>query len=248
VAMRILLCITAHPDDEAGNFGGTLAINAAAGVQIHLVCLTSGEAARNRGAARDNDELALMRRAELARSCELLGVAAHEVWTYPDAGLPSVNFHEVAGRLVKVIRALRPQIVLTMGPEGGMTAHTDHGMAGLLATAAFHWAAREKMFSGCGEPHQAERLFYGSGLRSLPHVQPVLLPPADLKIDIRTHLARKIEAFHAHQTQAPLFERFRAFQEVLSGVEYFHLAAAEPGVNRETLAAAADLWAGLSAT
>ena len=43
---RRLLCITAHPDDEAGGFGGTLLQYAERGVETHVVCLTPGQAAR----------------------------------------------------------------------------------------------------------------------------------------------------------------------------------------------------------
>src|ERR1022692_2496391 len=90
--MLKLLCITAHPDDEAGAFGGTLLLYHDRGVQTHLVCLTAGTAARNRGTARSDDELAALRRAELAASCKLLQVSQYEVLDYPDGKLNRTHF------------------------------------------------------------------------------------------------------------------------------------------------------------
>ena len=64
------LAITAHPDDETGSFGGTLALYAARGVAIEVVCATRGEAGRNRGSARTREELAEMRSREFLQACE----------------------------------------------------------------------------------------------------------------------------------------------------------------------------------
>src|SRR5271165_239730 len=67
-----LLCITAHPDDEAGNFGGTLLTYRERGVETSVICLTPGQAASNRGEAKSDQELACIRKREFAASCEIL--------------------------------------------------------------------------------------------------------------------------------------------------------------------------------
>lgn len=242
--MRRILCITAHPDDEAGNFGGTVAKYSDAGAEVELICLTAGEAARNRGSATSGEELAAMRSAELARSCAILGIQKHEVWSYPDSKLPQVGFYEAAGRLVGSIRKFRPQIVLTMGAEGSMTGHPDHGMTGLLATAAFHWAAQQRFFSDDGQPFQAARLFYATGERQPEQFPRVLLPPVDAVVDVRPYVQRKLDAFHAHTTQAPLFTRLDEYVRQSGGCERFHVAAATVGFRRELLSGG-DLFAGM---
>ena len=68
-----LLCVTAHPDDEAGNFGGTLRAYKDRGVETCVICLTPGQAATNRGLAKNDQELATLRKREFAASCEILG-------------------------------------------------------------------------------------------------------------------------------------------------------------------------------
>ena len=77
--MLRLLCFTAHPDDEAGGFGGTLLHYARQSVETHVICLTPGQAATHRGGAKSNDELAQMRRKEFAAACKLLQVSSGTV-------------------------------------------------------------------------------------------------------------------------------------------------------------------------
>ena len=242
--MYRIFCVTAHPDDEAGNFGGTLAKLTEQGHQVYLVCLTSGEAARNRGGARNNEELMAMRAGELDASCGLLGVQRHDLWRYPDGGLQHVNFYEVAGRLVECIRRWQPQVVLTMGPEGSVTGHPDHGMAGMMATAAFHWAAQTRYYAEQGlETWQAYRLFYGSALTRPEGFLNVLMPPADVVVNIAPYVERKIAAFKLHSSQAGLFDRVEEFIRRSNGTERFHLASAALGFDRNILQG--DLLAGL---
>src|SRR6266704_723972 len=64
--MLRMMVVTAHPDDEAGNFGGSLRLYAERGVETCVVCLTPGQAATHRGGARDDQELATMRRSDSA--------------------------------------------------------------------------------------------------------------------------------------------------------------------------------------
>src|SRR6266436_2339840 len=125
-SMRRLLVVTAHPDDEAGGFGGTLLLSHERGIETYVICLTPGQAASNRGGAKSDEELSAMRRAEFARSCELLKVTR--------------------GDLTQRVREIQPHVMATFGTEGAITGHPDHSMASLFATAAFHWAGRMKRF------------------------------------------------------------------------------------------------------
>ncbi len=240
------LVVTAHPDDEAGGFGGTLALYASRGVAAHVVCLTAGTAARNRGTAKTNEELAAMRRAEFAASCNLLGVSG-EVLDYPDGGLAKISLDPV-GDLALRIRKLKPHVMLTFGPEGGLTGHLDHGMAGIFATLAFQWAARPERFpeqlAGQVAVHRAQKLYWSTAPFELPQRPTIALAPVTASIEIGKFFETKVRAFKQHTTQAPLFARFEENMGRMERVEHFHLAAAvEPRrVERET-----DLLAGVKA-
>ena len=144
--MLRLMCITAHPDDEAGGFGGTLRLYREKGVETCVVCLTPGQAATNRGGAKSDDELAAMRRKEFAASCEILKVTRGIVLDYPDGKLHRQDLYRVVCELTQHIRNFRPQVLMTFGSEGGVTGHTDHSMASVFASLAFQWAGRENRF------------------------------------------------------------------------------------------------------
>ena len=81
--MLRMMVVTAHPDDEAGGFGGSLRLYHDRGVETCVICLTPGQAATNRGAAKSDDELAAIRRKEFAASCEILKVSRGLVLILP---------------------------------------------------------------------------------------------------------------------------------------------------------------------
>ncbi len=244
--MLKLLCITAHPDDEAGGFGGSLPLYRSRGIETYLVCLTPGQAATHRGIANSDRELAALRRAELAASCRLLNVSHHEVLDYPDGKLDRIYLYGAVGELTRRIRKIRPQVVVSMGPEGAITGHPDHSMASILATMAFHWAGRtdrypDQLHDGLAA-HQAQKLYYATASFTLPDRQPVCLPPASAVIDISGFVDLKISAFRAHTTQAPLFARFENAMRQRTE-ELFHLAATTHPARMEF---ETDLFAGVT--
>jgi LmbE family N-acetylglucosaminyl deacetylase len=242
--MLRLLCVTAHPDDEAGGFGGTLRLYGERGVETYVICLTAGEAASNRGRARSNEELKAMRRAEFARACEILEVTRGEVLDYPDRGLYCAQAFEVARDLAKRVRQIRPQVMITFGPEGSFTGHPDHGMAGIFATLAFHWAARTDVFEPLnGLPvYRPQKLYYNTAFFTLPDRQPVSLPPTSTVIEVAQYLDVKIQAFKAHTSQAPLSPYFERAVRPHGTKEMYHLAAA---VTPRSCEHETDLFAGV---
>jgi len=243
-----LLCVTAHPDDEAGGFGGTLLYYAERQVETHVICLTPGQAARHRGGNKSDEALSAVRRVEFAAACKLLKVAHGEVLDYPDAKLHTVPLDLVVGELVEHIRRIRPQVVMTFGAEGAVTAHPDHSMAAIFATMAYHWASHtnrysEQLSNGL-EPWMADKLYWATAGFKLPDRQPIAPAPCTAVIDIAPFLNAKIEAFKLHTTQAPLFPIFEGNVRQRGTVEMFHLAACSRpiAIQQET-----DLFAGVEA-
>lgn len=244
--MLRLLCVTAHPDDEASSFGGTLLLSHDRGIETHVICLTPGQAARNRGGARSDDELSAMRRREFAAACEILKITRGEVLDYPDAGLDRVELNRVVGDLVGRIRDLRPHVIVTFGQEGAVTGHPDHSMCSVFTSMAFHWAGRSNRYAeqlqNGRTPHSTQKLYYATTLFTLPDRQPVSLAPATAEIDIGPHLGTKIAAFEVHTSQSPLFPLAERLMRKRGPREFFHLAAS---VIPQPLQPETDLFAGV---
>src|SRR5438445_2051635 len=108
-----LLAIFAHRDDAELNCGGTLAKAARAGRRVGILDLTQGEMG-TRGSAE-------LRAAEAVRACAVLGVNVRENLCLPDAGI--TNDQETRTALVRMIRRLRPRVVIAPALEG---RHPDH--------------------------------------------------------------------------------------------------------------------------
>ncbi len=246
--MLRLLCFTAHPDDEAGGFGATLLRCAARGVETHVICLTPGQAATHRGGAKSDEELSAMRRREFATACRLLKVSQDTVLHYPDGKLDLQNFQTVVADLTQRVRQIRPHVIITIGPEGGLTAHADHSMTGIFATMAFHWAGRSNRFpeqlqNGLA-PYQSQKLYYATALFTIPERQAISPSPSSAIVEVGPQeLETKIAAFKCHTSQAPLFPLFEGMVRKRGRLELFHLAASATPRKAET---ETDLFAGVT--
>jgi LmbE family N-acetylglucosaminyl deacetylase len=164
-APRRLLVVYAHPDDESFGSAGTIARYSAAGVAAHYACATRGECGSVAPELLDGHaDIGALRTAELACAARALGLAAVHFLGYRDSGMQGTpdNQHPsalaqapleaVAGKVVALIRALRPQVVVTFGPYGGY-GHPDH--------IAIHRATRDACAASGDAAHYPEQFAAG---------------------------------------------------------------------------------------
>jgi LmbE family N-acetylglucosaminyl deacetylase len=240
------MCITAHPDDESGAFGGTLKLYHDRGVETCVVCLTPGQAAKYRGSAKSDQELAALRREEFAAACDILQVTRGIVLDYADGRLHRLDLDSVVGDVTRHIRQFRPQVLITFGAEGAVTAHPDHSMASVFATLGYHWAGRsnrfQDQFKDGLQPHRTQKLYYGTANFTIAEREPVSPAPITTEIEIGPYLETRMAAFRAHVTQAPLFPIFENTVRQRGTKEFFHLAAR---INPGPLEHEADLFTGI---
>jgi LmbE family N-acetylglucosaminyl deacetylase len=220
-----LMCVVAHPDDECFAFGGALALATKAGYETYVVCLTDGQAATNRGASADGQDLGRMRRDEFARSCKVLGVTKHETLDYQDGQLEFEELNGVAKKLVERMRTWKPQIVLTFGLDGSLNVHADHTMVSCFTSAAFHWSARTKRFPDLGlPPHAPQRLFHQSTEFTLADREPQLPAPWTVELDVSAVKDLKFAAFREHTSQVAVMEKVRPYWDKYGDREHYTLA------------------------
>jgi LmbE family N-acetylglucosaminyl deacetylase len=241
-----MMCLTAHPDDESGAFGGALLMAHDKGVETTVICLTEGAAGSFRGSATSSEELARLRREEFHAAGKILGLTHAEILDYPDGKLDQQNFYKLAGVLIGKIRKYRPQVVLTFGGDGGVNLHRDHTIISLAATAAFHWAGREQFFQEAGAIYAPQKLYY----LNTPFVSVynsneganAAVTPYSLTLELGPWNDRKIEAFKMHTTQHGVIERVRNFIDKYMNEERYLLAAAR---HARTLAEDDALFSGV---
>jgi LmbE family N-acetylglucosaminyl deacetylase len=139
-----LMCVLAHPDDESLGTGGTLAKYAAEGVETYVLTATRGERGRFlEGVERPDPEVVgSTREAELQAAVKELGVHESTLLGFPDGGLDAVDPARVQRVIVEHLHRIRPQVVVTFGPEGAY-GHPDHIAISQLTTGAVVRATEE---------------------------------------------------------------------------------------------------------
>lgn len=128
-----LVAVLAHPDDESRIMGGTLALHAERGWLVGLYCATRGEAG---DPAMAPSEVAAIREAELDAACRTLGVSQLRLGRLADGGVAAADPEAVIEDVVRYLRAFRPDVIVTFGPDG-RDGHPDHVAIGRIAAEAF---------------------------------------------------------------------------------------------------------------
>jgi N-acetyl-1-D-myo-inositol-2-amino-2-deoxy-alpha-D-glucopyranoside deacetylase len=159
VTQRIV-ALFAHPDDEI-SVGGTLARAVAEDAAVTLVCATRGEAATiysppEYGATPEN--LAEVRTRELECCCAALGVEDLRWLDWPDGRVAGIDRDEAVGQVVALLRAVRPQVVITHPANGGYP-HPDHIAVHETVLAAWHAAADPAYRPDLGPAWAAAKLY-----------------------------------------------------------------------------------------
>ena len=130
-----LLGVWAHPDDETYLSAGLMAAARWRGDRVVVVTATAGEHGTDDPGRWPPERLGAMRRHELRASLAALGVHEHQMLGLPDGGCAE---RDGTAQLAAIIDDVRPDIIVTFGPEG-MTGHPDHRAVSRWTTDA--WAA-----------------------------------------------------------------------------------------------------------
>lgn len=197
---KTILAVVAHPDDIEYGMGGTIAHYIAEGATVYYHILTNG----NKGSedrTLDCDQLRDLRRAEQRAAAEILGVKEVFFSDYED-GCLQVTL-ELKKDIVRTIRTLKPDIVMTMDPtmvyvpQENFINHPDHRAAGQATLDAVFPLARDHL--SCPELDTTEQLE--------PHkvgtVLLVNLEKQNFFVDISATMDLKIKALAAHDSQMP---------------------------------------------
>ncbi|HUG34331.1 MAG TPA: PIG-L family deacetylase, partial [Anaerolineales bacterium] len=169
---KTILAVLAHPDDETFGLGGTIALYARKGYDVYYLCATRGEeGSADEEYLKGYKDTAEMRTDELMRAAKILGLKDVFFLGYRDSGMPGMeaNQHpdaqinhsvdEVAGRVVKYIRELKPDVVLTFDPIGGYK-HPDHIHIHKATVLAFERANDASFHPEAGESFEPRALYF----------------------------------------------------------------------------------------
>jgi mycothiol S-conjugate amidase len=273
---RCVLSVHAHPDDEASKGAATMAKYVAEGVRTVLVTCTGGEAGDILNEEADSEEartdLHAVRMRELEESVRIIGYHRLYLLGYRDSGMPDTdhNAHpdnfanadldEAVGRLVEIIRAERPQVLIGYpdGRDGGY-GHPDHIRVHDITVLAFDRAGDPDWYPEIGAPWQPLKLYSSGGFsrerivkmheyftsrgEESPFAQWIERLPADrpdtttTRIDIGDYIQIGRDALLAHRTQvAPTGFFFRVPHDVAREIHPYEDFVLERSLVESTVA------------
>jgi len=185
------LIVTAHPDDAEFLAGGTIARLCDMGLDVTLCVATSGDKGTRDHTLRPQ-ELAAIREAEQRAAAKVLGLSRVIFWGMPDGFLEET--HELRGHVVRLIRTLKPDLMITWDGFRQGFNHTDHRVIGRVVRDALFPAAHDPLYyaylgrDGIGPHRTAELLLAGA-------------QDPDYHVDIGAYLERKVDAVLCHTSQ-----------------------------------------------
>jgi LmbE family N-acetylglucosaminyl deacetylase len=231
LAVRRALALGAHPDDVELQAGGTLAAWARRGVHVEVACFTAGEKG-SADPATDPAELAGVRRAEAEAAARALGAAVPVHFLGAVDGELEVT---MAMRLAvaRLVRVVRPDVVLGHDPWRRSLLHPDHRAAGLLTVDGVV-AARDPLYKVPteaplrGSPDPSGSLATEGLAAHRPHT--VLLFGTDAPdelVEVTATIGAKLASLRAHASQitdhADLERRVRTWNAAIgadAGLQY----------------------------
>jgi N-acetyl-1-D-myo-inositol-2-amino-2-deoxy-alpha-D-glucopyranoside deacetylase len=280
------MVVHAHPDDEVIGTGGVFVHYHERGVRTVLVTATLGDEGEivdpELNTPDNKARLSELRRDELARAVEILRIDRLELLGYRDSGMAGMESNQhpesfnivlpnaAAERLVRLVRAHRPHVLVSYNAHGGY-GHPDHIACHRATLAAWEAAGDHQRFPEAGPPwtplklyeiasprERWQRLFEVMRERGLPTpldrpdfpLELFTVPEAQVttSIDVGAYLEHKRAALRVHRTQISADGPFLSMPEELlrelNDREFFTLVAARvPLPPREGLED--DLFAGI---
>lgn len=213
--MKTVVCIFAHPDDEAFGPGGTIALLAKK-QPVYIICVTDGNAGQNSSKARR--DLGVVRKEELKRSAKTLGVKKVFFLGYNDGCLCNSQYHEIADKVKSIVSELTPDTLLTFEPRG-VSGHIDHVTVSMITTFIFRRIdyVKKLMYYCIGERHRELEgenyfIYFPDGYNK---------EDIDEIYDISSVWEQKIAAMNAHRSQRHDGENIQKIIEQLPKEEYF---------------------------
>lgn len=208
-----LLGVWAHPDDEAYTSAGLMSLARASGIRVVVATATRGEQGTPDPDIWPPHRLAAIREREMKASLAALDVYEHRFLGYTDGTLTDVPSERAVQQVVDLIREVRPDTIVTFGPDG-LTGHDDHRTVSRWVRTAWNRAGRRaRLWYATFTPefHDHWHEFNRDVGLWMPGAQPPSHEPSDLAYAVHcdeTMLDQKMVALRAHASQTlPILER-----------------------------------------
>ena len=199
---KTALVVTAHPGDFVWRAGGAIALHAAKGYRVKIVCLSYGERGESqfawKKAGAEMDAVKAGRKDEAEKAASLLGA---EIEFFDAGDYPLRVNDEMMDRLIDIYRELNPAFVLTHSLEDPY--NVDHPEATRVAQQARIVAQAMGHKPGADYTYSAPPVFLFE-----PHQPEMCNFKPNVILNIDDVWERKYEAFQILAAQKHLWEYY----------------------------------------
>lgn len=212
---RTVVCVFAHPDDEAFGPSGTIH-KLTKDYDVYILCATKGQAGQDSRSVK-SESLSQKRAKELLESSKVLGTKKVYFLGFRDGTLCNNLYHKLADKIQKHIKKIKPDIIITFEPQG-ISGHIDHITVSMATT--FVWNKLPFI----------NELWYVCTLRERALIRKdyfIYFPPGYLRseidkvIDVSDVWETKVKAMLKHESQRHDSERILKSAELFPKEEYF---------------------------
>lgn len=191
---KTVLCVIAHPDDEAFGPSGTLA-KLSKDYDVHIVCVTDGES--DIRFHRKGGSLAIIRDEELRASALVIGAKEVHFLHYKDGSLCNNMYHDVAFKLNELCKKIKPSLLITTELRG-VSGHLDHVAVAMITSYVYREnRAIDAIWYNCASKKVSDTMsdyfvFFPQGFDK---------KDVDMVVDISDVFEKKLAAAQCHQSQ-----------------------------------------------
>jgi LmbE family N-acetylglucosaminyl deacetylase len=214
MAGRQITVIAAHPDDELLGAGGTIALHARAGDEVHAIIVADGAGSRYPAGLAETLEK------QARRAAEVIGFASVRFLALPDQRLDTAPLIELTQQLEVMFDDIGPGIVYTHFPED---VNDDHRVVAKCAWVACRPYRRQlDKFAVFETPSSTEWAWPLPGTSLQPN----------LFVDVTDTIDVKIAAMECYETELREYPHPRSSRALRERAAYWgsHIGrlAAEP--------------------
>ena len=197
---KTVLCVIAHPDDEAFGPSGTLA-KLADNHDVHIVCVTDGESDPRFHS--QGGTLATIRDGELRASAKVIGAKEVHFLHFQDGSLCNNLYHEVANKLQELCEVIKPSLFISTELRG-VSGHLDHVAVAMITSFVYQKnMAIDAIWYNCASKAVSDAMkdyfvFFPQGFDK---------KDVDMVVDISDVFEKKLAAANCHQSQLKDVER-----------------------------------------
>lgn len=185
---RRVLCVVAHPDDEALGVGGTLIRHVECGDEVFIIILSDGEDAKASESTKDAH-----RTSRAGEWCRVVGATLYRMYDFPDQRLDTIPRLDLVRVLEADIPSIDPHVIYIHHPGD---INLDHQIAAETVLTAMRPMALRKL----GISPEIVAFETPSSTDQVPQVSQYVFSP-NFYVDIEAVWHKKIAALEIYKNE-----------------------------------------------